>query len=157
MSIKSIVTNINELKKPCLEITKEDDIKSIIQDLKDTLEFKKGLGLSANQIGIQKKISYNKIPNKINKDKTIEYYELVLINAKIIEKSNPIKINNESCLSFPGLAIITKRYVFITIQYLDENFKEQTLLAQDLQSLVIQHEIDHINGKTLFDRKWRAK
>src|SRR3972149_587367 len=50
---------------------KEDNIKEIIQKLKDTLACYKGLGLSANQIGIQKRISYIKIP-KMNKDKQVE-------------------------------------------------------------------------------------
>jgi peptide deformylase len=50
--IKSIVTNIVELRKSCEEVTKKDNIKEIIQNLKDTLEAQKGFGLSANQIGI---------------------------------------------------------------------------------------------------------
>ena len=94
-----IVTDIRELRKPCQEVTKEDNIKEIIQQLKDTLESVGGLGISANQIGIQKKISYLKIPKFT--DKKIEFNEYILINAKIIEKSRPIQIKNESCLSFP--------------------------------------------------------
>jgi peptide deformylase len=156
-NIKPIVTNIAELRKPCETVELNEDIKEIIQSLKDTLEAKKGLGLTANQIGINKCISYIKIPKRINKNKEIQYNELILINAKIIEKDRPIRINNESCLSFPGINVTTKRYVFITVEYLNEKMELQTAMFQDLEAICIAHEIDHQNGITIFDRKWRAK
>jgi peptide deformylase len=156
-NIKPIVTNIAELCKPCAYVDPNENIREIIQSLKDTLEAKKGLGLTANQIGINKRISYIKIPKRINKNKEIQYNELILINAKIIEKDRPIRINNESCLSFPGINVTTKRYVFITVEYLNEKMELQTAMFQDLESLVIQHEVAHQKGKTIFDFKWRKK
>lgn len=149
-----IVSDINQLRKPCQEVTKDDNIKELIQKLKDTLACYSGLGISGNQIGIQKKISYIKIPKIVNKK--IEYKEYIIINAKIIEKDRPIKVKDEGCLSFPGIGVTTKRYIFITFQYLDENLKPQMGIMQDLESLVVQHEIDHQNGFTLFQRKWVA-
>jgi len=150
---KKIITNINALKVPCLEVRKDEDIKHIIKDLKDTLTNVGGLGLSANQIGYNRKISYIKIP-KFTKDKKIEFNEYILINAKIIEKNRPIQVKNEECLSFPGIGVTTKRYIFITVEYLNEKMELQTGMFQDLESLATQHEIDHTNGITMFDRKW---
>lgn len=147
-----IVTNINELRKPCQEVTKEDNIPEIIQKLKDTLDCYTGLGISANQIGIQKKISYIKIP-KLTQDKKIEFTETILINAKIIEKNRPIKIKNEGCLSFPGVYVNTQRFVFCIVEFLNEKMKLQTGMFQDFESLAVQHEIDHQNGLTIFNRK----
>jgi len=156
--IKTIITNINELRKPCQEVTKNDDYKSIITDLKDTLTTKKGYALASNQIGIQKRICYCKIPKKINtQTKEVEYNEFVLINPKIIEKDKPVKFVDEGCLSFPGLRITTKRYVFCTVTYLDEKLEQRTAMFQDLESFVIQHECSHLEGRTLFEYKWRAK
>ncbi len=156
--IKPIITNISELRRPCLEVTKEDNIKEIIQDLKDTLESKKGLGITANQIGISKQISYIKVPKNFDtKNKQWIYSEYILINAKILEKERPIKIQNESCLSFPGLKVTTKRYVFIVVEYQNEKLDTQTAMFQDLESLVVQHEISHQQGKTILDFKWRAE
>jgi len=152
-----IVTNILELRKPCQKVTKEDNIKEIIQKLKDTLESNGGLGLTANQIGINKRISYVKIPKFTNKNKEIQYNECVLINAKIIEKQTPLKVKDEGCLSFSGVYVDTIRYVFCTIESLNEKLELQTNLYQDLEALAIQHEIDHQNGVTIFDRKWRSK
>ena len=158
--IKSIVTNIKDLRKSCELVTKEDDIKSIVQDLKDTLTnfSHKAIGLSANQIGYNKRISYIRIPKDKNPEtKMWNYNEYILINAKILEKARPVQVKNESCLSFPGVPVMTKRFVFVTVEYLDENMKIQTKMFQDLEGLCVQHEIDHQNGITIFDRKWRAK
>jgi len=157
-NIKSVVTNIKELRRPCKYITDKDNVKDIIEILKVTLKSKQGLGLTANQVGINKRISYLKIPKFFNqKTKEWEYNEYILINAKIIEKDNPIKVNNEECLSFPGISIITKRYVYCTVEFYNEKMELQTAMFQDLESLAIQHELDHQNGITIFDRKWRAK
>jgi peptide deformylase len=155
--IKSIITNINELRKPCELVTKNDDIKSIIQDLKDTLATRKGLALSANQIGIQKRICYCKVPKKVNpQTKEVVYNEFVMINPEIIEKERKF-IFPETCLSFPGLIIQTDRYVFITIKFLNENFKEMTASMQDLEAVVAQHECSHLKGQIMFDFKHRRK
>jgi peptide deformylase len=152
-----IITNINELKKSCKEITNEDNIKEIIQKLKDTLDCYSGYGLSANQIGIQKKISYCKLPKYDAKDKKLEFTEIVIINPKIIEKDRKIVVKQEGCLSIPYINVDTDRYVFITVEYQDEKLDKRTALFQDLESLVVQHEIDHLNGLTIFDRKHKAR
>lgn len=156
--IRPIITSYSELKKPCLELEKNENAKEIIQDLKDTLAKAGGFGISANQISIQKKVSYIKIPKKINpQTKKIEYEEMILINPKIIEKSNPIQVQNEGCISFPGLEINTKRYIFITVQFENEKREMQTGIFSDLESIAVQHETDHLNGITILERKWKAK
>jgi peptide deformylase len=158
LAIKSIVTNIKELRHPCQEVIKNDDIKEIVKDLADTLKSKSGLGLSANQIGYNKKISYIRIPKSIDKaKKEIQYKEYFMINAKIIEKARPIQVKNESCLSFQGINVTTQRYVFLTVEYLNEKMEVQTGLFSDLEAFCVAHEIDHQNGLTIFDRKWRSK
>jgi peptide deformylase len=151
-----IVTNIDELRKPCSIVEKREDVRGIIRDLKDTLAAKGGLGISANQIGINKRISYIKIPKFTDKNKELQYNEYILINAKIIEKDRPIQIKNEGCLSFPGVYVTTKRYVFCTVEYYNEKMELQTGMMQDLEAFCASHEIDHQNGLTIFDRKWVA-
>lgn len=157
--IKTIVTNINELRKPCEDVIKGEDIKQIIIDLKDTFNSvaHKAIGLSANQIGYNKKISYIKMPKFVDKDKQTQYAEYIFINAKIIEKERPIQVKGESCISFRGIGVITKRYVFITVEYLNEKMEVQTRILQDLEAIAVQHEADHQSGIVLFDRKWVAK
>ena len=152
--IKPIVTDIKILHRPCTLVTKEDNIKTIIQDLKDTLESKKGWGLTANQLFYNKAVSYIKVPTLFNKKtKKFDYKELVLINPKIIEKDRKTLVKNEACLSFPGIHITTDRWIFITVEYLNEKMEKCTSLFQDIMGIVIQHEIDHTQGRTIFERK----
>jgi len=82
---------------------------------------------------------------------------LIVINPKIIEKDRPIKVMNEGCLSFPGVFIHTRRYVFITVEYLNEKLEPKIATFQDVESIALQHEIQHLQGRTMFDSKWRAK
>ena len=153
--VKKIVTNIIELRHPCQKVEKGEDIKQIIKELKATCQANNGVGLTANQINYRKAICYiNVFKNFDSKTKKINKTELIMINPRIIEKSNPIKIQNESCLSFPGVSVTTKRYIYCIVTFLDENFKEKTVALQDLESFATQHEIGHINGKTIFDNKW---
>ena len=155
MAIKPIIYNIKELRKPCIPVEKREDISQIIQDLKDTLYslVGKGYALAANQINYNKQITLIRIP--LNKEHT-KFNEMLLINPKIIEKDRKV-IYPESCLSFPGITVNTDRYVFITYTYLDKKLGEHTGMAQDLEAIVIQHEISHLQGRTLFDFKHRSK
>jgi len=153
-----IITDRDVLKQPCEKITAADDIKSIIQSLKDTLKWQpNAIGLSAPQIGIKKRVCFISIPS-INKEKnSIEYHEKVLINPVIIEKSTPIHVKGEGCCSFPGLTVNTERFVYCTVEFLDENLKPQVGSVQDLEAFAIQHEVDHLNGILIFSRKHRSK
>ena len=157
--IKTLVSNIVELRKPCARVESKEDVKQIIQDLRDTLAaHPEGIGLSANQLGYNKQISYLRIPTKENKEKkTLEYLETIMINPEIIERGKPLKVINEGCLSFPGARAITRRYNFVAVHYFDENFKEFTNLFVDMQAFAALHEIDHLRGITIFDRKWVAR
>jgi len=149
-----IITNIRELKKPCAIVEKGEDVNHIIKALKETLSEIGGFGLSANQIGFNKRISYIKVPKAINK-KQLAFSELILINPKIIERDNPVKFQGEGCLSFPGIFVDTKRYIFCTVQFEDENRKPQVLPLQDMESFAVQHEIDHQNGIVIFNRHYK--
>lgn len=157
--VQKIITNLNELRKPSCLVAPDEDIKALIQDLKDTvINCKRSWGLSANQIGILKKVSYIRMPQQVDpKTKEIKYFELVMINSKIIEKDKKVEVKREECLSLPGLYINTDRYVFITLEYEDEQWKKQTVLLQDMEALAVQHEYDHTIGLTILDRKHRSK
>lgn len=155
---KYIIMDRTILSQASAIVTPEDDIKGIIRDLKDTLAGKVGaLGLSAPQIGIKKRICYISIPSINKENKSIDYKELILVNPVIIEASNPIRVNGEGCCSFMNIRLNTSRYIYITVEYLDENLKTQVTALQDLESFAIQHECDHLNGITIFDRKWKTK
>lgn len=146
MAIKNIVTNIKELRKPCALVEKGEDIKSIIKDLEDTLEKHGGFGLAANQIGISKQIAIVRI--KDPKTGQLRAKE-DLINPKIIEKGQRIKVSEE-CLSFPHLPPIeVDRHVFIQV----EDMSNKPVIFVGIDSCVVEHEIHHLWGITLLDDK----
>jgi len=153
--IKSIVKNYAQLRKVCDKVEPKEDIRQIIQDLKDTLEATngKGVGLSANQIGYNKKICYIKMPVKKEGNKIINE-ELIMINPEIIEKTKPIAVKEE-CLSFPGLQVVVKRFVFTAVTFENEKREPCMKLLQDFYAFAVQHETDHCNSLTILERKFR--
>ena len=97
-----------------------------------------GIGLAANQVGIDAQVA---VVNVIE--------PLVLINPKIISRENEISYY-EGCLSYPKKGVNTKRYEIVEVK---SDNSESTMRFDGLESICVQHEIDHLNGKTIFDRK----
>jgi len=125
-----------------------------------------GIGLAANQVGIDAQVA---VVNVIE--------PLVLINPKIIHKEHPIDYF-EGCLSYPKKGTPTKRYRDIIIQTAqsesgwyfsgadslqnvrgswEEKNKEDEQERRILESICVQHEIDHLNGITIHDRENKSK
>ena len=138
-----IITDKQRLEKqtkPCLTITEG---LMIGQELLNTLATSNdGVGLAANQIGLNKSVCV------VNVNKPI-----ILVNPKITGKFGK-SLFQEGCLSFPGDYIITERWTDIVVTA--SNHKEQMIFSFDknaLECVCVQHEIDHLNGITMYDRK----
>ena len=138
---QKIVTDLTILKTKSSPAT-PDEVQAILQNLNDTLDLKRGIGLSAIQIGISKNVAI------------IRHGEakIDLINAYIVEKDNKIRIAGEGCLSLAGIRVDTRRYGYITIINNGKREDYSGTLA-----IAIQHEIDHFLGLTILDRKWKAR
>jgi len=134
-----IITDIDKLRKPCKSVSFTDDVNLIVERLKEELELNKsGIGLSANQIGIDARICLARYSGE----------QIALVNPRIIERDDLVEFYNEGCLSFPGKNITTKRYNDIVVQ--DDNYKTG-ICFYGIESVIIQHEIDHLEGKIMFD------
>lgn len=128
---KEILTQKSELVN---EIT--DEIKQLIQDLKDTLLSKPtGVGISAIQIGVPKRVCLIKYNGKI----------YTLINPVITRKRGSVFFE-EGCLSAPGKKKKVLRAKKVWCKYIDENGQEQEIADGGLCSIIIQHELDHFEG-----------
>ncbi len=117
-------------------------IKQNVINMFNSLKYYNGIGLASNQVNINKSlvvINYNN--NKI-----------ILINPKIIYKKKKIK-TKESCLSIPNKIFKTKRYNKIIISTYNLNGKKLKFKYKNLISICIQHEIDHLKGKLIIDKK----
>lgn len=127
---------------------KSDDVKNInkivIKNMIETLIHYNGLGIAAPQVNIHQNI----IIINISKNYT---QPLVMINPKIIYKSGTI-ISKEGCLSFPNIYINIRRNKIIKIKFQNIKGEYNILKANYLLSICIQHEIDHLNGITLYHK-----
>ncbi|MCS7231435.1 MAG: peptide deformylase [Elusimicrobiota bacterium] len=138
------------LKKRLSHVEKFDsELKFIVRDMFETMYAYNGIGLAANQVGLDLQIVIVDIGYK-EKNKSIP--PLVLINPKITKSSNKKVIAEEGCLSFPGYYDNVKRAESIVVEYYDINGKKKELIAKNLLSRVLQHEIDHINGVSFIQR-----
>jgi len=138
-----IIKEIEKLRIISNSITNKDEIDNISYLLKKELNnHKNGVGLSAPQIGIYKKICLIKIGKN----------EIILINPEIIEYYGET-FYTEGCLSFPNENILTKRYSEITVKTINE-LLYFSIDNNELECIAVQHEIDHLNGILMFDRKY---
>lgn len=138
-----IITDTDKLRKLCREVQPEE-VEDVIKKLKGELkQHPNGIGLAANQIGLDVKVAIIRIPNKEKID---------LINPKIIEYSREIVFYQESCLSLPDLKkpVTTQRYKQITIE---NGLDRSRYVLYGMEAIACQHEIDHLNGLLITDRQ----
>ena len=123
----------------------DDSIKKLTQDMLETMYQGSGIGLAATQVNVHKRVIVLDISE--SKDEP-----LILINPEIIKIIDPNKkIFSEGCLSVPGFYEELKRPSSVEISYLDIDGKRNLLLANNLLAVVIQHEMDHLDGKMMVD------
>ena len=133
--------------------TKQVDFKAIKKELKTilkvmtaTMEAAQGIGLSANQMGLDLQLAI--VRYRKNED---EFTDIVIINPKIVEKSGSLT-TDEGCLSLPGLFAKTKRFTKVKILALNEKGMPVEMIAEGLLARAFQHEIDHLNGILFVDK-----
>ena len=133
-------------KAKTLKKISSEDVK-ISQKMIDIMLKAPGVGLAANQIGILKKIVTVHIQNKEN-GKDIIYS---MFNPKIIFFSSETVIMEEGCLSLPQQYAEVKRPENIIVDYFDENNNNIEKEVSGFEARVLQHEIDHLDGKLFID------
>ncbi len=137
------------LRKKAARVTEIDDkIVTIIADMFETMRNANGIGLAANQIGVNRQIFIVDISPVEGYEK---YKPIAMINPKIISKSDETSSFEEGCLSIPDLRADIIRPKGIQISYFDTNMKENTIEADDLLARVMQHEFDHLQGVLFID------
>lgn len=115
------------------------DCQDLIQDLKDSLATTDGVGISAIQIGVPKRVCYIKYGGK----------EYVMINPEITWRrsgTSGTKMFKEGCLSVPGKYVMVERSQKVICKYTDENGEQKEIGEGGWLSAIIQHELDHFDG-----------
>ncbi|MBQ8379291.1 MAG: peptide deformylase [Clostridia bacterium] len=151
MAIREIRKDGDEiLAKKSKEVDVIDDkIKQLAQDMLDTMYKSDGIGLAACQVGMLKRMIVYDI-RYIEEDGKKEGH--VLINPKITSRSKTMVEVEEGCLSFPDVYKNVLRHEKITVEYTDLDGKKKKINAKDMEAIVLQHEIDHLDGIVFLDR-----
>ncbi len=124
----------------------EKKLPKIIDDMTQTCLMMEGVGLAAPQVGLDIALVVVMLPQK----EEGKYKRYILINPEITIKKGKV-LSKEGCLSFPGLGVEIERAAEIKVKYLDERGLPVELTAKGFLAIILQHEIDHLNGKTFID------
>ncbi len=138
--------------------TVDGKIRAFLDDMVFTMHEFKGVGLAANQVGILRRcivVDTDQIHSKgeirTHDNLAHDGKPICLVNPEIIELSNEVFQAEEGCLSCPGITVMATRHNWIRVKYIDYNNTMQEVKAHGLFGQCIQHEIDHLDGKTLPD------
>lgn len=131
--------------KPVSEIT--DDLQRIIEDMAETMYDAPGVGLAANQVGIDKRI----VVYDPDADSVQRQFQ-VLINPRIIEYHGSMISEEEGCLSVPDMRCDIRRAERIVVEGQDRDGNPLKFEVEGIPAVILQHEIDHLNGVLILER-----
>jgi peptide deformylase len=125
--------------------TFDEELKTLTDDMFETMHSVNGIGLAATQIGVAKQVAVIDISPEKNEP-------LVIVNP-VIQILDPSKTEDydEGCLSVPGFFEKISRPSDIKLSYQDLNGKKQEIKPEGLLTKVVQHELDHLNGRLFVD------
>jgi peptide deformylase len=132
---------LRTVAKPVKEV--DESIRKLVDDMFETMYLAPGIGLAATQVNVHQQIIVIDVSE--NKDQP-----LCLINPKIIAEEGTESCD-EGCLSVPDIYEKVERAEKVTVKAMDQNGDEYTLQADEMLSVCIQHEIDHLKGKLFVD------
>ena len=132
----------------------DNELQVLVDDLFKYLEGLEGVGLAAVQLGYPISLTVLEYCRTKKDEKEIpDIPKTVLINPKILWRSKDMDVKIEACFSLPKIEIEVPRYKKIHLEYQDETGKRHKIKAKGFLARVIQHEVDHLNGKLICDYK----
>ena len=136
---------LNQATSPLDNI--DGKVQEMIDGMANTMYEAPGIGLAAIQVGWDKSVLIYDIAPR---DESRELQ--VLVNPKIITQEGQILSENEGCLSVPDFRADVKRSEFVTVEGHDREGNPIRLDAEGILAIVLQHEIDHLNGTLFIER-----
>ena len=133
---------LHTVAKPVQAI--DDRLRQLIDQMLATMYDAQGIGLAATQVDVHERLIVIDVSEERNQP-------LVLINPEIIWASPDKRMGEEGCLSVPGIYDGVERSLAVRVKALDREGREQTLEADGLLAVCIQHEMDHLMGKVFVE------
>jgi peptide deformylase len=154
MAKLSIVTLPDPLLRRVSEPVEQvdDTLRKLIDDMLDTMYAAPGVGLAAIQVGVPKRLIVLDVAGEGEERKPIS-----MVNPVILTLGAEKRVYEEGCLSIPDVRVEIERPATVRVRYVDRDGKTQELDANGLLATVIQHEMDHLDGKLIIDFLSRLK
>ena len=152
MAIRNILVypdkRLREVSKPVTEF--DDDLGNLVRDMAETMYDAPGIGLAAIQVEVAKRVVIMDLSESRDDLK-------VFINPEITDLDQGVIEMEEGCLSVPGIYATVERASKVRINAMDVNGNPFETEADEILSVCIQHEVDHLNGKVFVDYLSRLK
>jgi peptide deformylase len=131
------------LRERAREVEQVTDLhRKLAKDMLETMRQAPGVGLAGNQVGVLERIFVWEVEDEHG----------AIFNPQITDRSEETFMDEEGCLSMPGLVYPVERSTSVTVEGIDENGDPVRIEAEEFQARVFQHEIDHLDGVLFFDR-----
>lgn len=119
-------------------------IAQLVRDMLDTMYDANGIGLAASQVDVHERLIVIDVSQERNRP-------LVLINPELVWTSESTHLNEEGCLSVPGIYDGVIRHDEVHVRATDAEGQSRTIEAKELLAVCIQHEMDHLMGKVFVE------
>ncbi len=137
------------LRQKAEEITVfDDELRSLVRDMFETMYHADGVGLAAPQVGVSVRV----LVVDPRREDDEESHRIALVNPVVTWMSEELEKQAEGCLSIPGLEEVVERPAAVTVEARDPDGNEIVVQGSDLFGRALQHEIDHLEGILFLDR-----
>lgn len=138
---------LKQVAQPVAQV--DDALRAQMDGMLQAMYDAPGIGLAANQVGLLNRVL---VMDMSVRDKENDARNPIhMVNPQIVWESDEISVMEEGCLSIPGQFAEVQRPASVRVRYLDYNGKEAELVAEELLSHCVQHEIDHLDGVLFID------
>jgi len=159
VTVRTVVTYPDQrLFKPAMVVDVfDDDLRTLAQDLFETMQNASGVGITAPHIGVLKRIVVLSLPDAPLEDQVPSSAYQVYINPEIVDTSTDTVQFDEGSISMPGVVEKLVRFARVTIRYVDLDGIPRTEAADGFRAVCHQHEIDQLNGVFWTEKLSRLK
>ncbi len=133
---------LRQKAKPVAQV--DDAVRTLVDDLLETMRAARGVGLAANQVGVARRVAVVDVGED-------DPPPLVLINPVIVERAEEVETAEEGCLSIPEIYGDVERRAHIVVEALDRDGQAYRTAVAGYKARAIQHEIDHLDGILFLD------
>jgi len=121
----------------------DDDLRRLATRMGELMQEANGVGLAATQVGVlQRLFVFSPEEDKV----------VTLVNPEIVSRGGEVGTEDEGCLSLQGVTVPVERSTAVRIEGRDEHGKEIGLDLDEMAARIVQHELDHLDGKLILDR-----